>query len=122
MNYWDHLRSCAWIGLISAVLMSGAAHAQFKTYVATQGTTAVHVLDTATNNETATITGTGTRNLHLSADGKRLFSMTLDAVQIIDTATNTVLASVATGNNVVAAAPTNRGYLYVCNNGSDTIS
>ena len=122
MNHWNHFRSCAWIGLISAVLLSGAAHAQSKAYFATGGTTAVHVLDTASNTETGVIPGTGARSLHLSADGTRLYSTTLNAVQIIDTATDTVLASVPTGSNVVAVAPTNRGSLYVCNNGSGTLS
>jgi YVTN family beta-propeller protein len=82
---------------------------QFRGYLATQGTSTVHVLDAANLSE-------------LSQDGKRLFSMTPNAVQVIDTASNTILASITTGNNVVAAAPTNRNALVVCNNASGTVS
>lgn len=109
------------IFLCAVTAASGSAQAQFNTYVASQGTTTVRVLD-ATNSEVASISGTGTRNLILSADGRRLFSMTPNAFQVIDTQTRAVLASVATGNNVVAVAETNRGFLYTCNNASGTVS
>src|SRR5690349_6237617 len=95
--------------------MSGAAHAQSKAYFATGGTTAVHVLDTASNTETAVIPGTGARNLHLSADGKRLYSTTANAVQIIDTATLTVTATIPT-------APQPWGIVATGNTATDTDS
>ncbi|MFN7961330.1 MAG: thrombospondin type 3 repeat-containing protein [Thermoanaerobaculia bacterium] len=99
-----------------------ALQAQVNGYIASQGTTSVAVIDTATNATTATISGTGTRNLHLSRDGQRLFSMTPNRFQVVSTVTNSILADVATGNNVVAVAESAHGYLYVCNNASGTVS
>ena len=66
--------------LLALVLGAGAAGAQVNAYVAVTGATRVDVIDTATNSTTASITGTGSRNLTLSRDGAFLFSATFSAV------------------------------------------
>lgn len=91
-------------------------------YIASQGTATVRIIDTISNTETASISATGTRNLTLSRDGKRLFSMSSNAIQVVDTAINTIIANVATGNNVTAVAESNNNSLYVCNNAGGTVS
>ena len=110
------------VTLLAVVFAAGAAQAQFKAYVASTGNTSVLELDTATNTATATITGTGSRHLSFSRDGAFLYSVTFNAVQVIDTATNTVVANIPTGFNPINVVESANGFLYVCNNASGTIS
>lgn len=118
----NFIRTTSSVMLFAILGWTGAAQAATG-YIASQGTTSVTVIDTAAGNATlSTITGTGSRNLGLSRDGKRLYSMTPNAFQAVNTATNTVIGSVATGNNVVAVAESNNNSLYVCNNASGTVS
>ena len=98
------------------------AQAVGEGYVAISGATRVNVLDPSTNTFTSSIGGTGSRNLNLSSDGRLLFSVTFNAVQVVDTATRTVLASVPTGNIVIGAVQAANGNIYSCNNGSGTVS
>ena len=110
------------LSLLAGVLGAGAAAAQANAYVALSGVTKVAVLDTATNTVTATIAGTGQRNLSFSRDGAFLYSVSFSGVQVIDLATNTVIANVPTGNIVTAVAQANNGFIYACNNGSGNVS
>lgn len=109
-------------GLLIVALAAGAAHAQLKSYVASSGNTSVLALDTATNTTIATIAGTGSRHLSLSPDGALLYSVTSNAVQVVDTTTHTVIASIPTGNIVTNVVQSPNGFLYTCNNGSGTVS
>lgn len=109
-------------GLLIVTLAAGAAQAQVKTYVASSGNTSVLALDTATNTTIATIAGTGSRHLSLSPDGALLYSVTSNAVQVVDTTTHTVIASIPTGNIVTNVVQSPNGFLYTCNNGSGTVS
>jgi len=108
--------------LLALVLGTGVAYAQVNAYVASSGNTTVLQLDTATNTATATISGTGSRHLSFSLDGARLYSVTFNAVQVIDVATNTVIANIPTGNIVTNVVESPSGFLYACNNGNATVS
>lgn len=114
--------------LISAALLltfsSGAVLAQGSAYVATTGVAKVARLDTSTNSVTTNISGTGSRQITLSADGKRAYSTNSNSFSIIDTLTDTVLATIPTGgNNVVRVALSGDGsYAYTVNNASGTVS
>lgn len=107
------------------VLGAGAARAQVvdEGYVAISGATRVDVLDPSTNTFTASIGGTGSRELHLSSDGRLLFGSTFNAIQVVDTATQAVIANVPTGGQLVlGAVQAANGNIYACNNGSGTVS
>lgn len=110
--------------LLALVLGAAAARAQAvdEGYVAISGATRVDVLDPSTNTFTSSIGGTGSRDLHLSSDGHLLFSVTFNAVQVIDTATKAVLANVHTGNLVIGAVQAANGNIYSCNNSDGTVS
>jgi YVTN family beta-propeller protein len=110
------------LALLAVVFAAGAAQAQVKAYVASTGNTSVLELDTATNTATATITGTGSRHLSFSRNGAFLYSTTFNAVQVINTATNAVIANIPTGNIATNVVESPNGFLYVCNNGSATVS
>jgi YVTN family beta-propeller protein len=110
------------LALLVVLFAAGAARAQVKAYVASTGNTSVLELDTATNTATATITGTGSRHLSFSRNGAFLYSTTFNAVQVIDTATNMVVANIPTGNIATNVVESPNGFLYVCNNGSATVS
>ena len=91
--------------------------------MAITGANRVDVLDTDTNATTAGIAGTGARNLILSRNGRYLYSVTFNAVQVVDLTTNAVVANVLTGNIVTAVAESANGrFLYSCNNASATVS
>ncbi len=109
-------------GLLIAAFGFGTANAQLNAYVASTGNSTVLVLDTATNTTTATVSGTGSRHLSLSPDGALLYSVTFNAVQVVDTATNAVIANIPTGNIVTNVVQSPNGFLYTCNNSSGTVS
>jgi len=115
-----------WPSALLALILTFAATASFaqgKAYVATTGVNQVAVLDTATNTVTSTIAGTGSRHITLSADGKRAYSMNFNSFSVIDTLTDTVLATVPTGNIALRMVISGDGaYGYVGNNGSGTVS
>lgn len=113
----------ATLGLLAVVLGPGAALAQINAYVATTGVTSVAVIDTATQTTTATVTGTGSRVITISPDGTRVYSTNFNGFSAIDTATHTILATVATGNIPIGIGVTPDGATgYVGNNASGTVS
>ncbi len=118
-------RAVRWVGLgLLAVLFSaGATFAQINAYVASTGNTSVLTFDTATNTQTATVTGTGSRVVVLSPDGKFLYSTNFDGISKIDLATNTIVGSVVTGQLVIGIALTSDGATaYTADNGTGTVS
>ena len=90
-----------------------------KVYVANQGSNTVSVIDTATNNVTATVT-VGTSLVELqSTRMEQMYMWRTDEsnnVSVIDTATNNVTATVNVGTDPVGIAVTPDGTkVYVAN-------
>jgi YVTN family beta-propeller protein len=120
---FSRARRLATLAFLAVLFGAGAARAQVNAYVASTGNTSVLVINTATNTTTATVTGTGARTITLSPDGMFAYSTDFGGISKIDTATNTIVATVATGQLVVGAALTADGATaYVANNGTGTIS
>lgn len=100
------------------VLAGGPLAAQ-SAYIATTDQPEVTVVDSAGNTIDATIPGAGSRTLTASADGLRVYATQSTGFSIIDTSTNSILATITTGNNVVGVALSGDGnYAYAANNGS----
>ncbi|HEX3552182.1 MAG TPA: DUF5074 domain-containing protein [Thermoanaerobaculia bacterium] len=118
------LQTCLLACLLALGLGAAAARAQVvdEGYVAISGSTRVDVLDPSTNTFTSSIGGTGSRNLSLSSDGHLLFSAGSNSVQVIDTQTKSVLASVPAGNIVTGVVQAANGFIYDCNNNLGTVS
>jgi YVTN family beta-propeller protein/VCBS repeat-containing protein len=107
----------------------GVAVAPTKTYVANQVSNTVSVIDRANPNATpVTINVVGSPTaITLSADGSRAYAAGNNAISVINTATNTVIATVITNGGQsygIATTPGSAGVqrLYVSNTGNNTVS
>jgi YVTN family beta-propeller protein len=98
-----------------------------KIYVANQGATTVSVINPATDTVTATIDvgANGPIYPSINSEGTRLYvpCYASDVLKIIDTSSNTVIASVNTADQPMGSAvEPNNQYIYVANYVSNNIS
>jgi len=102
-------------------------------YITNAGSNTVSVIDTATDNVTATLNYVGSNpdGIAVSPDGRKVYvansdwdnKSAIDTVSIIDTATNTFTDTVDVGQWPWGIAVTPDGSkVYVTNDGSDTVS
>jgi len=95
-------RSLIWIILVVCSLSMGmaAADTNFRfAYVANQGSNSVSVIDRATNSVVATIDGIpAPGGVAVTHDGKEVWVVAYNEVDVIDTATNTVAYKFALNN------------------------
>ncbi len=112
--------------MMLVLLLACGAVAQPYAYITNFGSNNVSVIDTATNNVTATVNvGNHPYGVAVKPDGTRVYVTNSGSnnVSVIDTATNNVTASVSAGNIPWGVAVNPEGTkVYVTNNGGNTVS
>lgn len=103
--------------LLALVLGAGVAHAQVKAYVANLGSTALQVIDVATNTVIDTIPVSSPSAVAVNAAGSRAYVTADSGVDVVDLASGSVVTTVPTGPFPTHLVLSNDdGFLYVNSN------
>jgi YVTN family beta-propeller protein len=120
------LYAIALISIAMILVLLNIADAAPFAYITNSGSNTVSVIDTATNQATATVNvGNGPYGVALSPDGTTVYvtNQNANTVSVINATTNTVTATVPVGNRPTGIAVSPDGTkVYVANQNDNTVS